>query len=315
MFEKIIEKIEKYESIVIFGHINPDGDCFGSQVALKHILKEHYPNKNVLIYGNGLPVFESLLGETDYVPESCVEVSLAVVLDCNDLTRVDDEIVYSALDFVKIDHHIDLHSFKEGPEVIETTCSSTCELVYLFATENKLVIPKVAAEAIYLGMMTDSGRFQYTNNYVQMFDVLKNLMILGVEPTKITAILNSTNIFSLKIKSFIYRHIKKDKAGILYVYATKKERERIHATSAQITMNTGLLSNVKKYPVWLIASETDNGGLQVEMRSNLINVQEIAVCFGGGGHTFAAGFTYKTPKEGLFEELLEKIRAALKKGK
>ena len=51
------------------------------------------------------------------------------------------------------------------------------------------------------------------------------------------------------------------------------------------------------------------------MRSNLINVQQIAVTFGGGGHAFAAGFTYKTPKEGLFEELLEKIRIALKEGK
>ena len=315
MFEKIIAKIEQYDSIVLFGHLNPDGDCYGSQVALRAILKKKYPHKNIYAVGSGLPNFFHLLGKLDEVSLETIKNSLAIILDSNDLERIEDNRVFSALDFAKIDHHINLFNFKEGPEVIETTCSSTCELVYLFATENKLVIPKVAAEAIYLGMMTDSGRFQYTNNYVQMFDVLKNLMILGVEPTKITAILNSTNIFSLKIKSFIYRHIKKDKAGILYVYATKKERERIHATSAQITMNTGLLSNVKKYPVWLIASETDNGGLQVEMRSNLINVQEIAVCFGGGGHTFAAGFTYKTPKEGLFEELLEKIRAALKKGK
>ena len=53
MFEKIIEKIEQYESIVIFGHINPDGDCFGSQIALKASLKEDYPKKNVTIYGSG----------------------------------------------------------------------------------------------------------------------------------------------------------------------------------------------------------------------------------------------------------------------
>ena len=315
MFEEIIAKIEKYDSIVLFGHLNPDGDCYGSQVALRSILKKNFPNKKIYAVGSGLPNFFHLLGKLDEVSSETINNSLALILDSNDLERIEDTRVFSALDFAKIDHHINLFTFHEGPEVIDTNCTSTCELVYLFAVENKLAIPKLAAEAIYLGMMTDSGRFQYTNNYVQMLDVLKNLITLGVEPTKITTVLNSTNTFSLKLKSFIYRHVKKDKAGILYVYASKKDRERIHATSSQITMNTGLLSNVKKYPVWLIASETDNGCLQVEMRSNLINVQQIAVSFGGGGHVFAAGFTSKTPKEGLFEELLDKIRIALKEGK
>ena len=315
MFEEIIAKIEQHDSIVLFGHLNPDGDCYGSQVALRSILKKNYPNKKIYAVGSGLTNFFHLLGKLDEVSSETIKNSLALILDSNDLERIEDSRVFSALDFAKIDHHINLFTFKEGPEVINTNVTSTCELIYLFAKENNFIIPKVAAEAMYMGMMTDSGRFQYTKNYVQMFDILKDLVSLGVEPTKITEVLNSTTTFSLKLKTFIYRHVKKDKAGILYVYASKKDRERIHATSAQITMNTGLISNVKKYPVWLIASETDNGGLQVEMRSNRINVQQIAVSFGGGGHTFAAGFTYKTPKEGLFEELLEKIRIALKEGK
>ena len=307
MFEQITSKIDKYDSIVIFGHLNPDGDCYGSQVALKAILKEHYPNKNIYAVGSGLPAFYHLLGKLDDVSQETIEQSLAIILDSNDLSRIEDQRVTGALDFAKIDHHIDLLTFKEGPEVIDTTVTSTSELIFLFAKENNLKIPLVAAYALYLGLFTDTGRFQYATNYAQLFEILRELIILGVEPTKLSSILNVTNEHSLKIKSYIYRHYKKIKPGILYVYATRHDIERLHITSAQMCANTGLLANVKKYPVWFIASETDEGGLQVEMRSNLINVQEVAVSFGGGGHTFAAGFTLKKVNENTLGELINKL--------
>lgn len=312
MFEKILQKIEEHDSIVVFGHLNPDGDCYGSQIAMRAILQKKYPNKKVYISGSGLPNFFPLLGKMDEVSLDQIKESLAIILDCNDLNRVEDTRVFSAKDFAKIDHHINLFTFNQGPEVIDASSTSTSELIYLFASESQLIIPKVAAEALYLGMFTDTSRFQYSTNYVQMFDILKGLINLGVEPTKLTAILNTTTLFAVKLKSFIYRHYKRDKAGILYVYATKEERERLGATSYQIVANTNLLSNVKKYPVWFIACENDVGGVQVEMRTNLINVQEICASFGGGGHKYAAGFTTKEPHDNLLEEILEKVRAALK---
>lgn len=312
MFEKIVSKINQYDSIVIFGHLNPDGDCYGSQVALKAILQKKFIDKKILICGSGLPIFYQLLGKMDDVSDDDIKNSLAIILDCNDLNRVEDKRVFTAKDFAKIDHHINLFTFTEGPEVIDASSTSTSELIYLLASENQWIIPKVAAEALYLGMFTDTSRFQYSTNYVQMFDILKGLINLGVEPTKLTAILNSTTFFALKLKSFIFRHYKRDKAGILYVYATKEERDRLGATSTQIVANTNLLSNVKKYPVWFIACENDFGGIQVEMRTNLINVQEIAASFGGGGHKYAAGFTTKEYRENILDELLDKIREALK---
>ena len=311
MFEQITSQIEKYDSIVIYGHLNPDGDCYGSQIALRAILKKHYPKKKVYASGSGLPAFYHLLGKLDDVSQETIEKSLAIILDSNDLSRIEDKRVTSALAYAKIDHHIDLFTFKEGPEVINTNVTSTAELIFLFARENNFEIPLLAAEALYLGMFTDTARFQYAKDYHQMFGILKELITIGVDPTKITAILNVTNEHSLKIKSFIYRHYKKLKPGILYVYATKQDIERLHITSAQMCANTGLISNVKKYPVWFIASETLEGGLQVEMRSNLINVQEIATSFGGGGHQYAAGFTLKKVNENTLDELINKLVNAL----
>ena len=311
MFEQITSKIEQYDSIVIFGHLNPDGDCYGSQVALRAILKNQFPNKYIAAVGSGLPNFYHLLGNMDDVSLETIEKSLAVILDSNDLSRVEDTRVYRALDFVKMDHHIDNHTFHEGPEVIDITSTSTSEIIYLFAQENNWIVPKVAAEALYLGMFTDSARFQYATDYVRMFDILKDLIQHGVEPVKLTSILNVTQEHNLKIKSYIYRHYKKVKPGILYVYATNEDRRRLHVTSYQMCANTGLISHVKKFPVWFVAAETDEGGMQVEMRSNLIDVQKIAASFGGGGHTFAAGFSLKKVNENTLNELINKLAEAI----
>ena len=314
MFEKIISKIEQYDSIVIFGHRNPDGDCYGSQIALRNILRAKYPNKEIYSVGSGLPKFFDIIGKMDDVSDEIIAKSLAILLDSNDLERSEDQRIYKALDFAKIDHHIDTFTFKEGPEVIDDKASSTCELIYAFAKENGFEIDLISASALYLGMMTDTGRFQFANNFVRMFSVARDLCELGVDPI----LLNKTNNLvpekSLDIKSFIYSHVHRRDEGIIYVVATKKDREELGVTSAQICGNTSLISYVADHPIWFVASETDNGGMQVEMRSSMYNVQEIAVSFGGGGHTFAAGFTIKEFNDKIIEELISLCAHAIKKG-
>ena len=314
MFEKIISKIEQYDSIVIFGHRNPDGDCYGSQIALRNVLKAKYPSKNVYCVGSGLPKFFNIIGTMDVVSDETITESLAVLLDSNDLERSEDQRIYRALDFAKIDHHIDTFTFKEGPEVIDDKASSTCELIYLFAKENSFEIDLVSASALYLGMMTDTGRFQFANNFVKMFSIVRDLCDLGVDPVLLNKVNNLVPEISLDIKAFIYSRVVKRDDGIIYVVASKRDREILGVTSAQICSNTSLISYVANHPIWFIASETDNGGMQVEMRSSMYNVQEIAVHFGGGGHTFAAGFTIKTFSEEIINELISLCANAIKRG-
>ena len=314
MFEAIISKIEQYDSIVIFGHLNPDGDCYGSQIALRNILRTRYPEKQIYCIGSGLKKFFDIIGKMDVVSDEIIAQSLAIVLDSNDINRLEDQRAWKARDFAKIDHHIDTHTFHEGPEVIDDTATSTCELIYLFAKENNLEIDLISASALYLGMMTDTARFQFANNFVRMFEIARNLCNLGVDPILLNKTNNLVPEISITIKSFIYSHVKKDRRGIIYAVATKEEREKLGVTSAQICGNTSLLSYVTDFPVWFIASETDNGGMQVEMRSSTYNIQTIATHFGGGGHTFAAGFTYKKFGQDVINELLDLLAGAVKKG-
>ena len=314
MFEAIISKIEQYDSIVIFGHLNPDGDCYGSQIALRNILKLKYPNKQIYCVGSGLKKFFDIIGKMDVVSDEVIAQSLAIVLDSNDINRLEDQRAWKALDFAKIDHHIDTFTFHEGPEVIDDTATSTCELIYLFAKENNFEIDLISASALYLGMMTDTARFQFANNFVRMFEIARDLCDRGVDPILLNKTNNLVPEINISIKSFIYSHVKKDGRGIIYAVATKEDREKLGVTSAQICANTSLLSYVVGFPVWLVASETDNGGMQVEMRSSTFDIQKIATHFGGGGHTFAAGFTYKKFGQDVLNELLDLLADTVKKG-
>lgn len=314
MFEAIISKIEQYDSIVIFGHLNPDGDCYGSQIALRNILKARYPEKSIYAVGSGLKKFFDILGEMDIVSDEIIARSLALVVDSNDLGRLEDQRVHNALDFAKIDHHIDTFTFKEGPEVIDDKATSTCELVYRFAKENNFEINFIAASALYLGMMTDTGRFQFANDFVRMFDTVSDLCKLGVDPILLNKTNNMVPEKTLAIKKFIYNHTTIRNDGIVYVFASKKDRQELDVTSAQICANTSLISYVIDHPIWFVAAETDNGGMQCEVRSSMYDVQKVAVHFGGGGHTFAAGFTVKEYKEGVLEELIDLLKKTIRKG-
>ena len=162
--------------------------------------------------------------------------------------------------------------------------------------------------------MTDTARFQFANNFVRMFEIARDLCDLGVDPILLNKTNNLVPEISITIKSFIYSHVTKDERGIIYAVATKKEREELGVTSAQICGNTSLLSYVTGYPVWFVASETDNGGMQVEMRSSTFDIQKIAMHFGGGGHAFAAGFTYKKFGPEVINELLDLFAEVVKKG-
>lgn len=314
MFEQIIAKIEQYDSIVIFGHLNPDGDCYGSQIALRNILRAQYPNKSINAVGTGLKKFYKILGELDLVSLDTIQHSLAIIVDSNDLGRLEDQRAKFAKDFVKIDHHIDNFTFKEGPEVIDDKATSTCELIYRFAIENNFEIDLISASALYLGIMTDTGRFQFADNFVRMFDIVKNLCALGVDPILLNKTNNLIPEINLDIKAFIYSHVVKRDDGVIYAIATKEDREKLGVTSAQICQNTSLLSYIAGHPIWFIVSETDNGGMQAELRSSMFNVQSIAVHFGGGGHTFAAGFTIQEFSQEKLDELIGLCVNLIKKG-
>ena len=88
MYKEIWNRIRSYDSIVIFGHINPDGDCYGSQIGLKNAILDNFQDKKVFIVGTGYPKLFSLMGSLDQVDDDTIKNSLAIVVDTSNQYRI-----------------------------------------------------------------------------------------------------------------------------------------------------------------------------------------------------------------------------------
>ena len=315
MFEKIIEQIERYDSIVLFGHSHPDGDCYGSQIGLKEVIKLRYPYKKVYAVGDGLPDFFSEISPMDEISDEVIKNSLVFILDANDLGRAGDSRIYLAKAYAKIDHHVDLFTFKEGPEVIVETANSTCELIVDLILENNWEINKKAANALFLGILTDTARFQYCVDFYKVFDYNRWLVSKGADPYMMYKKVNSRDEDHLKLIGHVYTHYQKTKGGTLYMVFDKETIHQFSEDAVAIANNVRLLGDVKGYGVWVFFVEREDGRMTVEFRSNEYNIQKVAASHGGGGHIHASGLTVPKFDKELIQTILDECDEVIKNGK
>ena len=305
MFEKIIETIEKYDSIVIFGHINPDGDCYGSAIALKNVLKIKYPSKKIYAVGSGLPEFFSFMEPLDIIDENIIAKSLAILVDANDIPRMEDQRIKKALAFTKIDHHVDIGSFHEGPSVVDEDANSTCDLIYILSKELGVKITPAIANALYLGIITDTGHFQYVDDFSRTYKIAAEICSYGADPKAIDAILNLKEERLLKVKGYLLSNYKKTKGGALYLVINKETIRELESDTNEISSMINLIGNVIGYPIWISFVEYENDKARLEIRSNGPNVQPIALRVGGGGHQHAAGATLPNLDKHVINSVLD----------
>lgn len=291
MFEELKKIIEAHNSIVIFGHPNPDGDCYGSQLGLRDTIRLNYPNKEVYAVGSGLRRFRETIGPMDEVKDEFIKKSLAILVDGNDLGRMEDQRVRDAKAWIKIDHHVENGKFTEGPFVVDEDANSTCELVTMMVLECGWKINPKIADLLLLGITTDSGRFQYINRFPEAFKQAAWLCEQGANPKPINDILNIINENTLRFRGYVYSHYKKTKNGVIYLALDKKTIAKYGLTASRAGNMVNLLSYIDGYPVWVFLTETEEGMLHAEFRSNGPAVQPIATSLGGGGHKMAAGLT------------------------
>lgn len=307
MFEHIIAQIEKYNSIVIFGHLNPDGDCYGSQVGLREIILSLYPHKKVYLAGSGLPRFFKLLPPTDNISDEVIASSLAIIVDANDVSRVEDQRAASALAFAKIDHHIDTGSFKDGPSYVDINANSACDIIAGLAMEYNVKLNRIGATALYMGILTDSARFQFVTDYDTTFTRAKYLIDCGADTKAINEVLARTDEKTLAAKGYILTHYKKSEKGVIYIVYDKETLKKIGLSANAASNMINLLGNVEGYPIWASFAEYEDGKVRVEFRSNGPIIQPCAVRIGGGGHAHASGAQLEKLDYNFIEEIINDL--------
>ena len=185
MFERIINLIEKFDTIILHRHFRPDGDAMGSQIGLKNLLIQNYPSKKIYVVGDDAKFFsfmeDSLMDE---IPDETYENALAIILDCGAAHLISDDRFSKAAATARMDHHIFTHPIADE-EVVDTSFESCCGVVTALALEAGWEITPLAAKSLYTGMVTDSGRFRYDGTTARTFRLAAALMDTGFDPLSI----------------------------------------------------------------------------------------------------------------------------------
>ena len=291
MFEAILKDLQAFNRIIIHRHGRPDGDAIGSQVGLKYILKENFPEKEVYAVGDAPGFFGFVEGsEVDEIPDSFYEDALAVILDCGGANMINDNRYTLAKKTVRMDHHLFTGAIADN-EVIDSSYESCCGLVAHLANESGLRLNAIAAKALYTGMVTDSGRFRYDATTSRTFCLASFLLETPFDITEIYRHLYADSIEGKKLKAKFVLKIQFTANNVAYIYTTKEEVAELGVdlfTISRGMVNT--MADIKNVNIWCNFTETDNG-VQCELRSSIYNINPIAVKYGGGGHAKASGAT------------------------
>ena len=293
MFEQAFALIQSYNRIIIHRHKNPDGDALGSQIGLKHILKENFPEKEVYMVGDAAGRYSFMEDSVmDGIPDELYDGALAVILDTSAKHLISDERYTLAEHTVRIDHHIFCETIADT-EVTDTSYESCCGLITEFAVECELKLNPLAAKSLYTGMVTDSGRFRYDSTSSNTFRLASVLMEQPFNTGDIYGNLYADDLENVKNKAHFLLKIQKTEKKVAYIYTDMEEVRSLNMDTFSISRGmVGTMSDIRGIDIWVNFTETDKGVL-CELRSSKYNINPIAVKYGGGGHAKASGATVK----------------------
>ena len=291
MFEHILEAIKNHDRIIIHRHNKPDGDAIGSQVGLKHILLENFPGKEIYTVGDSSAFTSFMAGTTmDQVPDELYADALAIILDTSARHLISDDRYTTAATTARIDHHLFVEKIADI-EVTDSSYESCCGLIAAFAKEQGLRLNSMAAQSLFTGMVTDSGRFRYDSTSAQTFRMASFLMEQNFDVNEIYRNLYADSYESRKLKAMFTLKIQFTPRNVAYIYTTKEEVQELNMEVFSISRGmVGTMADMKGVDIWVNFTETDKGVL-CELRSSKYNINPIAVKYGGGGHQKASGAT------------------------
>ena len=220
------------------------------------------------------------------------------MLDTSAKALISDGRYTMAQDTARIDHHIFVEQIA-AHEVTDTHYESCCGLVTQFAVESGLRVPQLAAESLFTGMVTDSGRFRYDATTAQTFRLAAFLMEQPIDTNALYRDLYASELAQVQLRARFVQKIALTPHGVAYIYTTREEMRQLGEDTFSISRGmVGVMGDIKDIDIWVNFTETEEG-VACELRSSLYNINPIAVKYGGGGHQKASGATVKDRETAL----------------
>ncbi len=290
-------------------HVNPDGDAMGASIAMAQCLRLLYPEKEMIVVSpNHYPAFLGWMeGSADVlvfkdnrkgVKEVIITSDLIICLDFNALSRLEDLgdfIASTAIARVLIDHHIQPVKEEFLLIISDINASSTSEIVYrLMQPMLKVPIPVSAAEAIMTGMMTDTNTFRDNASNPETFQVVAELLQLGVDKNKVTSnIYDNFSPSRMKLLGYALgeKMVVLPEYNTAYIALSQEELDKFNFQPGDTESFVNFPLNIKNIKVSAYISEQPDGAIRMSFRSRgNFSVNDFARAhFSGGGHRNAAG--------------------------
>lgn len=315
-----MEKLDFYvkgkEKIAIGGHVKPDGDCVGSTLAVYNYIKDNYPDITTHIYLEAIPNIFKFLKRSDEIFNDSFrdyEYDLFICLDCGDAARLGDNVRYfnGAKETICVDHHISNTSFADVNYIV-ADASSTCELVYGLLDESK--ITKEIAECLYVGIVHDTGVFQYSCTSSSTMVIAGKLMDMGIDYSTIVdkTFFEKTFEQNQILATALLKAQRYINNKVIASIITAAEMKKCNVQPKHLEGIVAQLRSTKDVDVSVFMYETPKNDIKVSLRSNgAVDVAAISVKFGGGGHVRAAGITIAGKSaEDILQDLLDEIKLA-----
>lgn len=311
--------LENVTSVAIAGHVRPDGDCVGSCLAVYNYICDNYPHISVDLYLEPIPEKFCFLRNSEKIQnigkiDDRLEYGLFISLDCGDLGRLGMARRYfeTAKSTFCVDHHISNRSFADF-NYIFPNASSTSELVYQLMDPEK--ITKEIAECIYLGIVHDTGVFQYSCTSSKTMEIAGKLMDTGINYPQIvdeTYYIKTYEQNRILGKALLNSELYLD-GKCIYSLIKRKHMEKYHVQPSDLDGIVSQLRSTDGVEVAIFLYQNEEGGYKISLRSaSYVDVTKIAMEFGGGGHCRAAGASSTDKPEEILKKLLSRIKKQIK---
>lgn len=321
--KKVVAAIKSHKRFLITTHTNPEGDALGSELALYKLLKDLGKDATI-VNDDNLPFGYDFLPAINKIKKfkknlRTIKFDCCIIVDCSDLTRCGQIAKIDMRDktLINIDHHISNKKFAHI-NWIEPDASSCTQMLYKLYKKFNLPLNRDIALPLYVGMVTDSGYFHYSNTTSLSHRVVADLLKYNLDVTQIYKNLYENIPFEdMKLLMRILPSIKRQAKGRIAWFQIR--RSLLEGKKVSIDLTENLLSfarAIKETEVAVLFKE--NLGVKNEVRVNLrsqspkIDVNEIARFLGGGGHKTASGATVKGNIDEVRKKVLAKIRDSLR---
>ena len=313
--DQILKCIKKSKNIVIVTHENPDGDAVGSSLAMYHALKGLKKNVDIII-PEYAKCFNELPGIDEVIKESDKVYDLAISLDAatDKLLNVWVKYFREADQRIVIDHHSTNTMFGDI-NYVDLSAPACAQVVYMLIKHYRWKITPEIGTCIMAGIITDTGGFQYSGVSKDTFNIAAELLDAGVNISKVYK-----KVFDTKTKSsFELRRIALDRMEFLeddkiaFTYITNEDERKVNAGVGDYEGIVSEGRSIEGVEVSIFLHELKCGEFKISLRSNsYVNVSDVCIMFGGGGHIRAAGAKMTADPLVIRDKVVNEVKRQLK---